>query len=300
MRRSVVLLAAVAGVVAGFMAVSDDAAACGWLRRPPVCYGPPQVYYYPPPAYYYPPPGYYCPPPGYAPVAPQPPLPRAVTIKGKTYYILPTGEKGEHDEEELIGNRTVFAKDTGIPESDVFLGKVRKIAKVTIFKGETKTFNSVSELREWLPPDKDMKDLNIGKGVNVNRVEQEKWNVTVKAYLYTFRKEDDNDYHVIIGDAPGTPGRKFLNVEVSGIPEIGTDENRNQLWNVRKAFREAFELGGEGPDRYDPLHEPVPVLITGSLFWDVEHPPPRTVGPTFASPRTAWEIHPVSRIEFLD
>jgi hypothetical protein len=303
MRKCVVSLVAVVTMVAGFTAVVDNAPACG--RRPcrVVCYCPPPGYYCPPPSYCYPPPGYYYPPPGYAPLAPQPAQPRAISIKGKTYYILPTGEQGENDEEELQGKRSIFARSSGIPEWDVFDGKVRKLAKVTIFEGQTKTFGSVSELRDWLPDDQDMKDLDIGRGPDVDRVKQgklnEQLNVAVTAYIYTFRKEGDNDYHVIIGDAPGTPNRRFLNAEVSGIPDIGTDENRNQLWMVRQQFKQTFQPGDEGPDKYDPLHVPVPVKITGSLFWDVEHYP-RTVGPKFASPKTAWEIHPISSIDFLD
>src|SRR5262249_38046941 len=137
-------------------------------------------------------------------------------------------------------------------------------------------------------------------GPDVDRVQQEQKNVTVTAYIYAFRKESDNDYHVILGDKPGTRNRKYLNAEVSGIPDIGTDDNRNQLWKVRKAFKQAFELGDEGPDRSYRPHEPIPVKVTGSLFYDVEHVPPHTVGPQYASPKTAWEIHPISGIEFLD
>jgi hypothetical protein len=316
MRNKVVLLVALVGVAAGFLVVFDGAsAAC----PPPVYYSPPPVYYCPPPVYYTPPvcsgrpiyyaapPVYYCPPPVvyyyppvYVPTVPQPPKQRTLTVKGKTYLILPTGEKGEDDEnEELLPNRLAVAKTANIPEKDHFSGTYRKIAKVTIFKGEPKAFNSVSELRDSLPTDQVMKGLNIGRGVGVDRVEQEQQNVTVKAYIYAFRKEGDNDYHVIIGDAPDTPGRKYLNVEVSGIPEIGTDDNRNQLWTVRRAFKQTFELGDDGPDSYDRLQEPMPVQITGSLFWDGEHWP-RTVGPSYAAPKTAWEIHPISKIEFLD
>jgi hypothetical protein len=122
----------------------------------------------------------------------------------------------------------------------------------------------------------------------------------VPGFIYAFRKEADNDYHVIIGDAPGTPNPRYLNVEVSGIPVAGSDENRNQLGSVRKTFKETFDLGDEGPDVYQRLQPPVPVQITGSLFWDSEHEPPATVGPNDFKPRTAWEIHPISDIVFID
>ena len=50
--------------------------------------------------------------------------------------------------------------------------------------------------------------------------------------------------------------------------------------------------------RYVKFDPPIPVRVTGSLFWDIEHPPPNTVGPTDRRPKTAWEIHPVTKIEF--
>jgi hypothetical protein len=226
-----------------------------------------------------------------------------VTIRGRTHYILPTGEAVETEVEELLPPSPAFARPPGISDKDIFKGKARKIAKVTVFGGRTREFDSVHELRAFLAgrgDDDEMAELGIGRGVDVDRVRQEKLNVSVRAVIYTFKKESDNDYHVIIGDPPGTPGRKFLNVEVSGIPDIGTDGNRDRLVRVRKAFKEAFQLGDDGPGRYNPLHPPVPVRITGSLFWDVEHPPPHTVGPNFAAPKSAWEIHPISDIEFID
>ncbi len=90
-----------------------------------------------------------------------------------------------------------------------------------------------------------------------------------------------------------------MNVEVSGIPVGGTNANRTQLIAVRDQFKQAFNLGATGPQGYKRPHVPVPVRITGSLFWDVDHPP-GAVGPGDLKPQTAWEIHPVSAMEFLD
>jgi hypothetical protein len=124
--------------------------------------------------------------------------------------------------------------------------------------------------------------------------------VTVLASIYAFRKESDNDYHVILGDSPTASHPRYLNAEVSGIPVEGSDDNRNALWAVRNAFKAAFHLDSEELDSYWEPNEPVPVRVTGPIFWDSEHEPPHTVGPKKFSPRTAWEIHPISRIEFLD
>lgn len=126
----------------------------------------------------------------------------------------------------------------------------------------------------------------------------EKRQVRVTGFIHAFKKEGDNDYHIILGDGPDAESAVYLNVEVSGIPVGGTNANRQRLIAVRNQFKETFNLGATGPNRYKRPHEPIPVRITGSLFWDVDHPP-GAVGPDDMKPKTSWEIHPVSTIEFL-
>ena len=291
--RKLVLFVALA--LAGLAAIPDAGEARCRRRCRPAPAG--RCYY----------PVYPCQPVLVSPCYPQPlflgpaqaaPAGRPVTIKGRTYRIHPTGDRGEHDKEELDKELLALGAASNIPVADRFHGTVRRLPKTTIATADLKTFDSVSALRDWLTDDDTMKGLRIGKGPAVNRVAQEKWNVQVKAYVYAFRKESDNDYHVIIGDAPDAPEPKYLNAEVSGIPTGGTDANRAKLWAVRRAFKEAFQLEDEGPDSYHRPDTPVPVRITGSLFWDSEHEPPHTVGPKDFSPGTAWEIHPISAIEF--
>jgi hypothetical protein len=40
---------------------------------------------------------------------------------------------------------------------------------------------------------------------------------------------------------------------------------------------------------------PIPVVVDGSLFFDVDHAA-GVVGPAGMRPQTAWEIHPVTRL----
>lgn len=54
-------------------------------------------------------------------------------------------------------------------------------------------------------------------------------------------------------------------------------------------------LPGKKYEKHDP---PVPVEITGPLFFDVDHDA-GVVGPQGHRPKTAWEIHPVMDIKFL-
>jgi hypothetical protein len=238
--------------------------------------------------------------PPQATAAPPAPQPRTVTIKGKTYRLVPLTDRGANDREELESQPPAAGVAATIPATDRFNGKVRRLPKTTIFDGGPENFPSITALRHTLQTDDEMAALGIGEGPGVDRVKQEKRNVTVKAWIYAFRKESDNDYHVILGDAPDAADRLFLNAEVSGIPTAGSADNRKRLQAVRKAFQQTFDLGPDGPDGYFRPDPPVPVQVTGSLFWDVEHPPPHTVGPTDFAPKTAWEIHPISQIDFLD
>jgi hypothetical protein len=41
---------------------------------------------------------------------------------------------------------------------------------------------------------------------------------------------------------------------------------------------------------------PVPVTVTGSLFWDGEHRFPNNVGPKKLKPTKVWEIHPIKQL----
>jgi hypothetical protein len=262
-----------------------------------------------------------CPAPGYYPApfgAPQqmtpPGQPRAVSIRGRTHHLYLMNDPGENDREELDTTEAGPLSSTstgGIPKADVFKGTSRRVAKTIILNAPVVDAGSVAELFTTGPDaptrlqsSQHMIAKHIAKGPNVNRVPEERRNVRVSGYIYAFRKEADNDYHVIIGDAPGTPNPKYLNVEVSGIPIGGSDENRQQLWAVRNAFKETFGLQDQSDDAglnsYFRPHPPVPVRIAGSIFWDCEHEPPHTVGPNDFKPLTAWEIHPISELAFLD
>jgi hypothetical protein len=56
---------------------------------------------------------------------------------------------------------------------------------------------------------------------------------------------------------------------------------------------------GSRPGAFQRPDPPVPVRVTGSFFWDVDHSPPNFIGPNDFKTKTSWEIHPISKIEFL-
>jgi hypothetical protein len=241
-----------------------------------------------------------CPPvvvfPAYAPTPVAPALP-TVTIKGKTYRLLNTVDQGQFREEVRLPAVTA----SGVAEDDTFTGTDRMLPKTTVVDGDAKDYATVGELVHHLLdefPDKDMKQMGIARNTDT-RVDAEKGNVRVTGFIHAFKKEGDHDYHVILGDGSNAESPVYLNVEVSGIPVGGTNANRKKLIAVRDQFKTAFNLGPTGPDSYERPDEPIPVRISGSLFWDVDHAP-GAVGPDDLKPKTSWEIHPVYEIEFLD
>ena len=64
------------------------------------------------------------------------------------------------------------------------------------------------------------------------------------------------------------------------------------------AFQDHFAGHLPGSQSYHRFHPPVAVTVSGSLFYDVDHPP-GAVGPVWAKPKTAWEIHPVTALSFV-
>jgi hypothetical protein len=217
-----------------------------------------------------------------------------VTIKGKTYRLLDTVDQGQFSEQPRP------ATASGIADEDTFTGTDRLLPKTTIVDADIEEFATVAALVNNLLtnfPDKAMGKKGITRATDT-RVDAEKRNVRVTGFIHAFKKEGDNDYHVILGDGSDAENPVYLNVEVSGIPVSGTNANRKRLVAVREEFKQTFRLSSTGPTGYKRPHQPIPVRITGSLFWDVDHAP-GVVGPGDLKPKSSWEIHPVSAIECL-
>ncbi len=124
------------------------------------------------------------------------------------------------------------------------------------------------------------------------RVAQENRNVKVNAWIYHASREDDRDFHVVVGSTPElTTTTIFMNTEISGLPpERPTrspfPQRRANIQKILKTHRNERGL----------FVKPVAVAMTGPLFWDGEHRFPRNVGPEVIRPTKAWEIHPVKAL----
>jgi hypothetical protein len=224
--------------------------------------------------------------------APSPPHQFISKKTGKSFtYVIVADMDAEHERFEIPHG--LFR-----PSKDNFAGTDRKAAKTSVSDAPPTTRADVAELLANLPASDDqMLNHNppISKSADSDRVIEEQQNVVVlNGFIYAVAKESDNDYHVILGTAPGGPGQ-YVNVEISGLPASGPF--RAPLRDVRTKFQDFFgsTIAGSGYHKF--TGNPIPVRITGSLFYDIDHPP-GAVGPADTKPQTAWEIHPVTDIEF--
>lgn len=175
-----------------------------------------------------------------------------------------------------------------------FAGLSRSKVKTTFTQNNPRTYVSLPQFLNTLFPDSDMKPVvrALSKPYAQRAIQEDKM-VTVKnVFLLAYAREEDNDYHLILTNSNRTI---FFNAELSGLPA-----NSANAYQALKKVRTKFESfpGGINCGNYTFLSTPLKILlIKGSLFFDVDHPA-GSVGPSGSRPATAWEIHPVTDIQF--
>lgn len=181
---------------------------------------------------------------------------------------------------------------------DAFAGTSRKAAKLSLSSAQTRTYKDVRSLINTLPSHQEMAALDIPKGATSGRVAQEERNVRLKTFLYAASREDDNDFHLILGRDPSAKPEVYMTMELSGLPPENKPSHA-PLKAARDAFKAFFgtKLPGEKYQFYDP---PIPVTIEGSLFWDASHATGSRPGPQSLRNKmpVVWEVHPISLMEF--
>lgn len=216
------------------------------------------------------------------------------------YRILRTTEIDSYEVATPLELGVLDPTTLAAPVGDSFKGTARKAAKLSIVSSPPKTYSDLKALVASLPPDEDMIDHTpkITATATSNRVKEEKRNVRVTAYLYAASKETDNDYHLIVGRRPDEPEELYMTMELSGLPPKSS-KHYDRLKSARDAYKGFFgnNLPGMTYDFPDP---PVPIRVTGSLFFDVSHSNGQRPGPQSLKSRmpTIWEIHPISEITF--
>ena len=163
-------------------------------------------------------------------------------------------------------------------------GTARKAAKLSVVNTEIENFDDLEDLLGTLPTKSKMTKHQppIETDAQSERVEEEKRNARVRTFLYAASREDDNDFHLIVGRDPAASPKHYMTMEISGLPP----ENRKhfaQLKHARDAYKAFFgaDLPGPSYDFYDP---PIPVTIAASLFFDMSHAQGPGPGPSTLRP----------------
>ncbi|MCA1592622.1 MAG: hypothetical protein LC754_08240 [Acidobacteria bacterium] len=230
----------------------------------------------------------------------------AATVGGKQYRIFETNEMDEYEKGASSPEKFALfsAASAATPTGDNYTGKDRKAAKISIAKAKIEKFDDLEDLINSLTADEEMTnhDPRIGTGQASGRVEEEQRNVRVNAFLYAASREKDNDFHLIIGRDPDKTPEMYMTMELSGLPPASSPA-RKKLKAARDAFKKFYQeylgtrLPGLGYGFPDP---PVPVVIEGSLFFDVTHSKGQRPGPKSLKSRipTVWEVHPITKMVF--
>jgi hypothetical protein len=176
---------------------------------------------------------------------------------------------------------------------------VRKQAKTSLSTARTEIFETVGDLLVTLAPDGDMHAHNPKIRQVSPRVAEEDRNVYIKnAYLFSVKEEEDQDFHIIIGDlsATGEP-INLMNVEIAGLPEDVNSKDFKILKKVRAQFYAKYPMFFDSNRKTLTCDPPIPLSLRGSLFFDTQHSAGH-IGSKGFKPLSVWEIHPISYIKF--
>ncbi|MCM3872924.1 MAG: hypothetical protein ND895_19765 [Pyrinomonadaceae bacterium] len=224
----------------------------------------------------------------------------AESLNLTSYRIIRTNEVDAYEKaaKSMETLNAALAAAEAAPVGDAFKGTARKAAKLSIANAPTKTFTDLKTLVNSLPKHEDMLKLKIKTTATSDRVAQEKHNVRGKVFLYAASREDDRDFHLILGRDPDSSPEVYMTMELSGLPPE-SKPSFAKLKAARDAFKAFFgaDLPGLSYDFYDP---PIPVRIEGSLFWDASHAKGSRPGPKSLKSRmpVVWEVHPITKITF--
>jgi len=187
------------------------------------------------------------------------------------------------------------AANAGNCSDNHFSGADRKTAKTSpVSSGSFQSFTNFKDIFTTfgLPADAAM-ETKVNTSSPRTLIEK-KGVILNNAFLYAFKREDDNDYHLIIGDNANVKQATLLNMEISGLPNPAN----TTLDNARNAFVKALKINDKTcmSSYVVFVDKPVPVHIEGPVFFDIDHKA-GTIGPVKGTvklrPATAWEIHPI-------
>jgi hypothetical protein len=214
-------------------------------------------------------------------------------------YYKVTGDSVTVD--TLLSNITPFDTRAATADracnSENFQGVARKAAKTKVATGTLKQFDNLAELLQFIEQkEATLTDELADIGDDSPRQPFEKYRITVdRAWLYTFKRLADEDYHLIVGTTNDKATATFFGIEVSAPPST-SGVSRTKIIAARKQFREIFGITDNCYGNYIAWLQdtPMEVKFSGSLFYDHRHD---GGGPAYAKAETSWEVHPVTAIQ---
>ncbi len=129
----------------------------------------------------------------------------------------------------------------------------------------------------------------------------EQKNVTVTAWLYTYAREGDEDFHLVLGSSEKKEARKFMSAEISGLPKSSSSQYYQRLKHAREEFIAVILKGDHYCSGFTKklLNHPLKVIVTGSVFFDTHHASGGSGTGEYKS-KCPWEIHPVTSIKLAE
>ena len=223
---------------------------------------------------------------------------------GECFWFYSFKEPENTSDDNNYGMNLMKMTETNKPcDGETFDGKDRKYSKIRLENAEQEEFDNLKQFRETLPDDDVIGSKThkppIQTGENSKRVIEEKRNVFIKqAWFYTYSRQSDEDYHVIVGDSPDKTKAHFFNIEISGLPPKSSSSYK-KLKEARDYFQSFFNLK-TCKSGYIPFpKKPIEVEFAGTIFFDKLHYSNHgDIGHGYAKGDSYWEIHPVSYIKF--
>jgi hypothetical protein len=195
--------------------------------------------------------------------------------------------------------------------NQTFAGTYRAPVKTSIAKPPAvlKECPDLSSLLQSLPKDSAMRSKYsaLRKGVRnwpkqrepeelVNAKIDSCWICAVK---YEHGAKADNDFHLVLSNSPKPPFTTVMNMEVAGLPKTGPDVSR--LKSLRATFLSFFKTTPPSGS-FTRVSPPIHVQVEGSLYFDGDHNAggKSDPGPSWAKPKTVWEVHPIYKLTRLN
>ena len=181
-----------------------------------------------------------------------------------------------------------------------FLGCDRKAAKLSFSDSQNHKEPLQHMIDRLLATESIMMNHNppISLASTSARVKEEMENVWLEhVFIYVIIREDDGDYHLIIGNGHDTTSNTLMNVEIAALPE-SSSTYYNKLKNVRNKFEKKYSMCSK--KNFWETHKQLPeISVKGTLFFDLRHANGgEHAGNSHIKTETFWEIHPATYIKF--